>query len=120
MRLALVLFILKLKLTRAAVKDLALSKKISQRDYTIVIRTQDRKHGRYFIFTNGTIVSANGLHPQPDIEMVWKDVGTAFKSMAFGGKADILQAMGRSELIIEGNLDHYFWFGDMLDLMMES
>lgn len=118
MRLTLLLYILTVKLRRAAKKNPEFVKKLKKRDYTLVIRTADRRRGRFFTFANGKIFSKRGLHPRPDVELVWVDAATAFRVLASGDDKAVVQAMGKSQLKIEGNLDHFFWFGDVLKLMM--
>ena len=118
MRLTILLYILKLKLVRAARKKAGFRKTLGKRDYTLVIRTADGKRGRFFTFCDGDVVSRNGLHPSPDVELVWCDAGTAFRALAAGDDKAVFQAIGRSQLKIEGNLDYFFWFGDVLKEMM--
>jgi len=120
MKLALLLYILNLKLRRAAKKNPELKKKLKQRNYTVVIRTADRRRGRFFTFIDGAIISKRGMHPRPDVELVWVDAATAFRVLAAGDDKAVVQAMGKSQLKIEGNLDHFFWFGDVLKLMMNA
>jgi len=120
MKLTLLLYILLLKLRRAAKKRPEFSTLLKKRDYTVVIRTADRKRGRFFTFTEGEVASKNGLHPKPDVELVWVDAATAFRVLAAGDDKAVVQAIGKSQLKIEGNLGHFFWFGDVLKAMMTS
>ena len=120
MRLTILLYLLNWKLSHAAKKRPAFKKMLKKRDYTLVIRTADGRRGRFFIFSNGDIVSGNGLHPRPDVELVWVDVATAFRAMAAGDEKAVVQAMGKSQLKIKGNLDHFFWFGEVLKQMMAA
>ena len=117
MRLTLLLYILKIKLRRAAKKNPAFKKRLKKRDYTLVIRTADGSRGRFFTFANGEVVSRNGLHTKPDVELVWNNAATAFRALAAGDDKTVMQAMGKSQLRIEGNLDHFFWFGDVVKQM---
>ena len=82
MRLTILLYVLKWKLTRAAKWKPGFKKLLTKRDYTLVIRTADGRRGRVFTFLKGDIVSSNGLHPKPDVELVWVDAATAFRAMA--------------------------------------
>ena len=120
MRLTILLYVLKWKLSRAAKTKPGFKKMLAKRDYTLVIRTADGRRGRFFTFSKGAIVSRNGLHPKPDVELVWVDVATAFRAMAAGDEKAVVQAIGKSQLKIEGNLDHFFWFGEVLKQMMAA
>jgi hypothetical protein len=119
MRLSILLFLLKLKLLWALKWHSAFKKRAAKRDYTIVIRTADGRHGRYFAFAEGKVFSRVGRPSEPTVEMVWSDVATAFRALASGDKKAVVQALGRSDLKIEGNLEYFFWFGEMMDLLAE-
>jgi len=118
MKLAALLYVLKLKLRCAAWKDGGFRKLLKKRDYTLVIRTADSTVGRSFTFSGGRVLSKRGTYPAPDMEMVWCDADTAFRAMVAGDDTAVIQALGKSQLKIEGNLDHFFWFGDVLKRMM--
>jgi len=118
MKLTILLYVLLMKLRFAAWKDTGLRKLLKKRDYTLVIRTADAAVGRSFTFVGGRVVSKRGAHPVPDTEMVWCDADAAFRAMAAGDDSAVIQALGKSQLKIEGNLDHFFWFGDVLKRMM--
>ncbi len=117
MRLSILLFALYLKLKRAAKKNPAVQRMLKKRDYTLVIRTSNERHARYFTFDGGEVFSRRGLHPKPDVELVWCDAATAFRALLAGDDATVMQAMGKSQLKIEGNLDHFFWFGEVTKLI---
>jgi hypothetical protein len=117
MRLSILLFLLNLKLKRAAKKNPAFAARLKKKDYTAVIRTADFKVGRYFIFCGGNLISKNGCHDSPDIELVWDDAGFAFRTLLKGDEIELMQAMGKSKLKLEGNLGYFYWFTDTLDHM---
>ena len=119
-RLMILLYVLKWKLKRAVKKRPAFRKMVRKRDYTLVIRTADGRYGRFFTFSGGDVVSRNGRHPKPDLELVWVDSVTAFRALAAGGQEAVVQALGKSQLKIEGNLDHFFWFGEVMKEMMAA
>ena len=120
MRLVILLYILTIKLRRAAKKSPEFRKTLKKRDFTAVIRTADGKRARFFTFTSGAIVSGGGTHARPDVELVWVDAATAFWALLKGDDKAVVQAMGKSQLRIEGNLDYFFWFGEILTRMMAA
>ena len=120
MRLMILLYVLKWKLSHAVKKKPAFRRMVGKRDCTLVIRTADGKYGRFFTFSGGDVVSRNGLHPKPDVELVWVDSVTAFRAMAKGDDKAVVQALGKSQLKIEGNLDHFFWFGELMKEMIAA
>jgi hypothetical protein len=119
-RLTILLYVLLWKLRRAAKGKPGFRRMLAKRDYTLVIRTADGRRGRFFTFLKGDIISMNGLHPKPDVEMVWVNPAVAFRAMAAGSEKPVIQALGKSQLKIEGNLDYFFWFGEVLKEMMAA
>ena len=76
-----------------------------------------KMNGRYFTFAKGAIFSGNGMHARPDVELVWVSVPVAFKALASGDDKQVMTALGRSQLSIQGNLDHFFWFAEVMEAM---
>ena len=120
MRLSILLYILKVKLIRAAKRNPSFRVRLKKRDYTAVIRTADSKVGRYYTFIDGNLISKKGPHNNPDIELVWDDAGFAFNTLSKNDDILVMQALGKSKLKLEGNLDYFYWFSDTLDRMMTS
>lgn len=110
MKLSLLLFALKLKLTVLALVSAAFRAKLSEKDCVLVIRTADRRRSRSFRFSKGSVSSRRGGHAEPDTELVWDDPATAFRVMASGQDSAILEAIGKSQLKILGNLEYALWF----------
>ncbi len=119
-KLSILLYLLKLQLRFFAWRRPALRKMIAQRDYVLVIRTEDKRHARFFDFAGGKILSKRGVHAKPDVEMVWCDAGVAFRALAAGNDAAVMQAIGKSQLKIEGNLDDFFCFAGVTKKMMSK
>lgn len=117
MRLSILLFFLSVKLKRTANKYPAFAARLKKKDYTAVIRTADFKVGRYFTFCDGKLMSKNGRHDSPDIELVWDNAGFAFRTLLKGDEIKLMQALGKSRLKLEGNLGFFYWFTDTLDHM---
>jgi len=113
MKLSLLLYALKLKLKFVALKSAAFREKLKEKDCVLVIRTTDRKQSRWFCFSKGKMTSKRGGHAQPDTELVWDDATTAFKVMSSSEETAILEAIGRSQLKIEGNLEFALWFTEI-------
>ena len=120
MRLSILLYILKIKLNRAAKRNLSFKARLKKRDYTVVIRTADFKIGRYYTFIDGNLISKKGSHKSPDVEMVWDDAVFAFNTLSKNDDILIMQALGKSKLKLLGNLDYFYWFSGTLEQMMVS
>ena len=113
MKLSLLLYALKLKLKFSAWTSSAFRQRLQEKNCVLVIRTADRKHARSFSFSKGKITSKRGTHPEPDTELVWSDPATAFKIMSAGQDLAILEAIGKSQLQIKGNLEFALWFTEI-------
>jgi len=113
MKLSLLLYALKLKLKLCAFMSSTFRDKLKEKDCVLVIRTADRKQSRSFCFTKGRMTSKRGGHPAPDTELVWDDAATAFAIMSSDEETAILEAIGKSQLKIEGNLEFAFWFTEI-------
>lgn len=113
MRLSLLLYVLKLKLKLTALVRSDFREKLREKDCVLVIRTRDGKQGRSFCFSKGAMTSGRGRHPAPDTELVWNDAATAFRIMAKNQETALLEAIGKSQLRIEGNLEFALWFTEL-------
>ena len=113
MRLSLLLYVLKLKLRLTALLRSAFREKLREKDCVLVIRTQDGQQARSFCFAGGTMTSSRGRHPSPDTELVWTDAATAFRIMAKNQETALLEAIGKSQLSIQGNLEFALWFTEL-------
>ena len=74
MKFTFLLFILYLKLKKAAKKDPEFQEYIKKEKTKVLIKTADGKRGRMFIFDNGKFSSVpGGDQKQFDVAMIWKD-----------------------------------------------
>lgn len=60
MRFSLLLNILNIMLKRTAKKSAEFKKKLKEKNYTMVIRTEDGSRARFFTFQDGGVVSGKG------------------------------------------------------------
>lgn len=111
MKFTFLLFILYLKLKKAAKKDPKFQEYIKKEKTRVLIKTAGGKRGRMFIFDNGKFSSVpGGDQKQFDVALVWKDADTAFKVMA---SADLNQSMEASydgRVVFEGDALQALWF----------
>ena len=114
MKLALLLYALKVKLRFSALFNAPFKQRLNQQAFSILIRTEDFKHSRYFKFSKGKIKSNFWTKSGADTELVWKDSRTAVTVLT-GGEALILEALGKKQLIIRGDVQNFFKFGEIVD-----
>lgn len=111
MKFTLLLFILYLKLKKAAKKDPEFQEYIKKEKTKVLIKTADSKRGRMFIFDNGKFSSVPGGDQKGfDVAMVWKDADTAFKIMASEDLDKSMEALFEGKLVFEGDDKQALWF----------
>ena len=113
MKLSLLLFALELKLRWSARFNRVFRNKIRHVDRIVVIRTEDSRHARSFVFRNDRVSARWGIHPDATVQLIWDDVRTAVKAMLSKNKLDTFSAIGQGELTITGNLQDALWFNDV-------
>lgn len=114
MKLAFLLYALKVKLQFFSLFKPGFKKILIRQDFSILIRTQDFSCSRYFKLSQGRIRSNFWTRAGADTELVWKDAVTAFTVLT-GGEALILEALGKNQLIIKGDVQNFFKFGQVVD-----
>jgi hypothetical protein len=111
MKFSLLLFILYIKLKRAAKKNPEFQEYIKKEKTKVLIKTADGKRGRMFIFDNGKFSSITGGNQQQfDVAMVWKDADTAFKVMASEDLNESMEASYDGRVVFEGDTLQALWF----------
>lgn len=113
MKMTLVLIALGLKLQASALIDKAFRKKIRYINRTVVIRTADGKHSYTYIFRNNMVFSHPGGSKNATVELIWSDPETALKVMLSKEDLDTFSAMGKGELVVNGNFQDALWFTDI-------
>jgi len=118
MKLSFLLFVLYLKLARAAKTNTAFRNYIGTVQLKILIRTADAKRGRLFIFDKGKVSSQRGANHRCDAALVWADPDTAFKVMISGSDDASFQAAADGKLKVEGMAYFVQWFNDGVKIIM--
>lgn len=118
MKLSFLLFVLYLKLARAAKTNKVFQKYIGIVQLKILIKTADGKWGRLFIFDKGKVMSKSGANHQADASLVWSDPGTAFKVMISGSDEATFMAAANGKLKVEGMAYFIQWFNDAVKIIM--
>ena len=63
------LFVIAQYMRQAGRMHPSFKKRLKEKNFTAQIKVMDNSVGRYFIFSNGKIISKGGIHPNPDICM---------------------------------------------------
>jgi len=118
MRFRLLLAILSSKFKKAATFDQNFQKFLMGHECVIVIKTNDNKNGKRFIFEDGKF-STDRILDDFDAAMVWVDGKTAFDAMK-KGEEGIMSALQNHLVAIEGELHSFTWFGAAINFMMKK
>ena len=114
MKMTLVLFALGVKLQVSALLDKTFRKRVRYINRTIVIRTADGRHSHTYIFRNNRVLSHPGGSKNATVELVWSDQKTALKVMLSKEELDMFSAMGKGDLVVEGNFQDALWFTEIV------
>ncbi len=118
MKLSFLLFVLFLKLSRAARTHTAFKNYIGTVQLRILIKTADNRWGRVFIFDQGRVNSKSGANHPFDAALVWSDPNTAFKVMLTGTDEATFAAAAAGKVKVEGMAYYIQWFNDAVKLIM--
>jgi hypothetical protein len=117
MRFVLLLQLIAFKFKKASSTNKNFKKFLLGHECRIVIKTNDGKKGKRFIFADGTFSTDTRLD-EYDAAMVWSDAAAGFNAMR-KGEEGINQALQSHLAGIEGSLHHFKWFGAALNFVME-
>jgi len=117
MRFSLLLTILAAKFKKAAESNVHFKKFLMGHECAVVIKTDDNRKGKRFIFKDGRFTS-DAVLDQFDAAMIWADANTAFSGMK-AGKDGITQALQNHQVAIEGKLHSFTWFGAAINFVMQ-
>src|SRR6202790_1141093 len=114
-KLSLILFGLAQLLKLKAFRHAAFRARLKQRNMVAQIMARDEETGRWFAIKDGTITSGAGLHPNPDIKLM-------FKNAAWGAKLlmppinwlNQINAQKDFVLSVDGTEDLTNWFAQTL------
>jgi len=116
MRFLLLLAILTSKFKKASATNQNFRKFLMGHECKVVIKTNDNKKGKRFIFKDGKFSTDNVLD-QFDAAMVWADAKTAFFAMK-KGEPGVMEAVQNHQVAIEGKLHSFTWFGAVMNFVM--
>ncbi|MDJ0762408.1 MAG: hypothetical protein QNJ97_05410 [Myxococcota bacterium] len=118
MRLSLLLFGLYQALYIASRLNKPFKKFISKAKVRLMIKIEDGKHARLFVFNRGQITTATGPNHEFDAALVWKDPKTAFSVLLKNNQEAVFYAAAAGKLKIEGMSVYALWFDEAMGHIM--
>jgi trimethylamine-N-oxide reductase (cytochrome c) len=95
--------------------------RLKEKNLIAQIKLKDESQGRYYIFKDGKINSKAGLHPNPDIAMIFETAELALLLMKPDKKQlDLITAMKNFQVANEGPDELFIWFSETLQMIFTS
>jgi hypothetical protein len=110
MRLSLLLFGLYQVLWVSSKTNAPFKKFIRKAKVRLMIKTEDGRHARLFVFDQGKVSTKKGADHEFDVALVWKDPKSAFSVMLKQDMESIFFAAADGKLKIEGMPAYAQWF----------
>jgi trimethylamine-N-oxide reductase (cytochrome c) len=90
-------------------------------DCTVQIKLKDNSLGRYYVFKGGKVKSTAGIHPKPDVTMLFYDLATALKFLKPPiSQADVIHAAKQYKVLILGADHLVVWFMQLMNRMRSA
>ena len=118
MRFSILLFVLYNLLKVASITNKAYRKQISKMKAKILIKTEDGKRARLFIFDKGKISTATGDPKDFDVALVWQDAAIGFSAMTSKSTDASFNAAADGKLKVVGMSIYAQWFEDSVKLVL--
>ena len=95
--------------------------RLKEKNLIAQIKLRDNSLGRCFIFKDGKVRSRSGIHPGPDITIIYNSASLAVRLMRPNrSQMEQINAMKNFQIGLEGPDDAASWFMDTLSLMLSS
>ncbi|MCP4138546.1 MAG: SCP2 sterol-binding domain-containing protein [bacterium] len=120
MKFSFLLYMLNKKLKGTAKKNESFKERLKEKDFTLLIKTEDGKRARYYTFNNGELISKSTDFPGASVSLIWADSATGFKTMSSGSNKATMQALQDGKLKIEGDAQLALWFTETVKQMMKA
>jgi hypothetical protein len=118
MRFTILLFVLYYILKVASIINKAYKKYIGKIRVKILIKTEDGKRARLFVFDKGKISTINGDRKDFDVALLWQDAATGFSVMTSKSTDASFNAAADGKLKVLGMSIYAQWFEDGLKLII--
>lgn len=112
------LFGLQLALNAAAKLYPEFAARLKEREMVVQIKLRDDSLGRHYTFKGGRVTSRKGIHPQPDMAMVFDTLDRAKRTLLFNrDMGDFVSAAKLFQIQVVGDDDKTIWFGETLNML---
>src|SRR6266508_2723975 len=101
-------------------RDAAFKAHLDKQSCVVQIQLKDNSQGRIFEFVKGRIRARRGIHPAPDVAMIFKDAATAVAFMRIpADHAERIHAAKNFRVEVEGPDELVAWFMQLLNMILK-
>lgn len=118
MRLSILLWGLSRLLWLASKTNRNFKKFIGKAKVRLMIKTEDGRYARLFVFDKGKVSSRTGPDHPFDAALVWRDPQSAFSVMLKKSQEAVFYAAAEGKVKIEGMNVYALWFNDAVSKAM--
>jgi trimethylamine-N-oxide reductase (cytochrome c) len=106
---------------RTAKKHDTFRDRLKEHNATFQIKIADDTQGRFFVFQDGRVTSKSGIHPSPDVSIVFRSSEIAVGLLTPPHKQlDMINAMKNFQIGLEGSEDLAIWFLQTLNMIQTA
>ncbi len=80
----------------ASLKDAEFKKHLKEGCFTMLIKTRDNKHVRYYRLTDGKFSSKGRNYPKPDLAIEWSNSSEALSTIFKPSSKDVMKSMSKA------------------------
>lgn len=116
--LKLTLLVLPKILRATAGKSASFREFMGRRNCVVQIKLKNNSVGRHYLFRSGEVRSISGIHPKPDVALVFKDLATAISFLKPPPRQDmreIVHAAKSFKVAVEGPDELAVWFMQLMN-----
>lgn len=108
-------------LRRTARKNAAFRQEMKRHNCVVQIKLKDHSIARYYKYERGEITSQAGVHSNPDVNLVFKDLRTALDFLKPNAdQAEILNAAKNFRVMVMGRDELCVWFMQLMNKMKSA
>ena len=120
-RFSIILFGLEKLMKFTAMRHPSFKNRLKEKNLTAQIKIKDNSQGRFFTFKDGRVTSKRGIHPSPDIAIIYKNAPLAARLMRPNrDQLEQINAMKTFQIGMEGPEELTSWFMETLSLMLAA
>jgi anaerobic selenocysteine-containing dehydrogenase len=95
--------------------------RIKEKNLTVQIKLKDNSKGRYFTFRDGKLTSKSGIHPNPDVTMIFGSTRVAFDTLIPPrDQLALINAQKSFQIGLAGPDELTYWWLETLSLMLNA